>query len=123
MVTAIWDEHGLTMFDYREKGKTIKGKYNFNYLDSFNHAVKKQRAQVAKKKIPFQQDNACTHLRRGHGKIPWDRIRVVSSSTIFARFSTKQFFQFPNMKNEFGETKKFALVKRLLQTNNYFEGL
>lgn len=50
MVTVFWDVRGINEIDYIEKSETIIGECFDNVLDSFNHAVRENRPQLAKKK-------------------------------------------------------------------------
>lgn len=61
LATVFWDDHGIIMIDYLEKGKTITGEYYSSLLNRLNDVIKKKRPHLAKKKVLFHQDNAPAH--------------------------------------------------------------
>ena len=61
MVSVFWDGKGIIYIDYLEKGKTINSEYYIALLERLKTEVAKKRPHLARKKIPFHQDNAPCH--------------------------------------------------------------
>jgi [histone H3]-lysine36 N-dimethyltransferase SETMAR len=58
MASVFWDARGI---DYLKKGQIINNEYYIALLERLNDEIKKKRAHLKKKKVPFHQDNATVH--------------------------------------------------------------
>jgi len=89
MAIVFCDARSIIHIDYLPSKQTINGDYYTVLLDHFNNILKKKH-HLAKKKVLFHQDNALVHDTDGQiQRIP---LRIVSPSSIFARFSLLQLF-------------------------------
>ena len=61
MASVFWDAHGILFIDYLEKGKTINSDHYMSLLDRLSAKIKKERPDMQKKKVLFQQGNAPCH--------------------------------------------------------------
>ncbi|GBO28000.1 hypothetical protein AVEN_125713-1 [Araneus ventricosus] len=58
MDTAFCDGHSIIFSEFSEKGKTINEQFYVPLLDHLKNKIKEKRSHLAKKKIPFDHDNA-----------------------------------------------------------------
>ena len=61
MATVFWDNHGVILIDYLQKGKAITGAYYASLLDKLKPELAEKWPHLQKKKILFHQDNAPSH--------------------------------------------------------------
>ena len=61
MASVFWDEIGILLIDYLQKGKTINSEYYCSLLDQLDEKIHKKRPGLQLKKITFHQDNAPVH--------------------------------------------------------------
>jgi len=61
MSSIFFDAKEILLIDYLQSGKTISGEYYCSLLDQLNAMICEKRPGLAKKNIPYLQENASTH--------------------------------------------------------------
>lgn len=91
--TVSSDARSIILIDYLEKYKTING-MNVNLRDNSNYGVKKNFSIWQRKKSSYHRIMTSCTLASQPGKIPSVSLRIVCSSTKFARFFGQRLFPF-----------------------------
>lgn len=61
MLSVFWDQSGIILTDYLEKGKTITGQYYSNLLVKLREEIKKKRRGMLTRGVLLLHDNAPAH--------------------------------------------------------------
>ena len=78
---------GIIYTDYLEKGQTITGAYYESLLHRLSEKIKKKTSLFEKEKDPLlSRQRTGAHLRNFDGQNYGIEIRIITTSTVFARF-------------------------------------
>ncbi|GFV41676.1 histone-lysine N-methyltransferase SETMAR [Trichonephila clavipes] len=103
MATVFWDNHGVILIDYLQKGKTITGAYYVSLLDKLKAELAEKRPHLQKKKIMLRQDNAPFHTSAvAMTKIHKLRFELLDHPPYSRDLAPSDFFLFPRLKIALG---------------------
>jgi len=60
-LTFFWNAKDILLIDYFPTDQTIMGQYYANIRDQIQEKIRKQRSDLARKKVIFRQEKACPH--------------------------------------------------------------
>ena len=85
LASVFWDVQGILFINYREKGRIINSEYYIALLGHLKEEITKKWPQMRKKKVFFQQDNACITRQSQCWKTTWIALQIASAPSLFSR--------------------------------------
>lgn len=99
MLTVFWDQQGVLLIDFLQKGTTINGAYYASLLVKLRAAIKEKRRGMLTKGVRLLQDNAPVH----NSRVALTQARscgydVLPHPPYSPDLAPSDFFLFPNLK-------------------------
>ena len=121
MATVFWDNHGVILVNYFEKGKIIIGAYYATLLDKLKTELAEKWPHWQKKKILFHQDNASSHTPAvPMAKIHELRLELLDHPPYSPDLAPSDFFLFPHIRIALGGQRFSSNEEAITFVNNYF---
>lgn len=101
MLTVFWDNSGIILYDYLQKGQTMNGEYYAELLKMLKREIAAKRRGKLRKGVLLLQDNAPSHrsvvATTAATKCGFE---ILPHPAYSPDLAPSDFFLFPNLKNE-----------------------